>query len=127
MYLEELERVTDRTRKAETLAKRVANQTHEIASLIVSREHTRQSNEALCEEANRLCEEINHLRVEKDMQKALPDMWQKGFEETTTLLEERDDAYQTLAAKYEERRQHVMNSIHNHIPLALAMPSWPHL
>ena len=45
VYLEELERATDRIRKIHALTDQVADQTHEISTLIVSREHMRQWKE----------------------------------------------------------------------------------
>ena len=54
LYLEKLERATDRVRKAHALADQVANQMHEISTLIVSRKHMRQSREVLHEEILRL-------------------------------------------------------------------------
>ena len=67
VYFEELERVTDRVRKSHVLANRVADQTHEISILMVSREHMRQSKEVLHEEVLRLQEEINKLKAEKEV------------------------------------------------------------
>ena len=86
-FLEELERATDGARKAYALADRVADHTHEISTLIVSREHMRQDMEGWHEEALRLREEVNKLKAEIEVQKGLADMYNEGFEEITSLLQ----------------------------------------
>ena len=74
-YLEELKRAMDRTRKAHALADRVADQTHEISTLIVLREHMRQNMEGWRGETLHLREEVNKLKVEIEVQKRLADMY----------------------------------------------------
>ena len=69
VYLEKLKRATDKARKAHAFADRIADQTHEISTLIVSRKHMRQSKEGWREEALRLQEEVNKLKMEKEVQK----------------------------------------------------------
>ena len=99
------------------MADRVADQTHEISMLIVSREHIRLSKEGWRDETLHLQEEVNKLKAEKGMQKGLTDMYYEKFEEVTSLLQNQDAEYHTLVVKYEERRQRVMNWIDDHLPL----------
>ena len=54
-------------------------------------------------------------------------MYNEEFEEVTSLLQNRDAENDTLAVKYEERRQRVMNWIDDHQPLVPQMPGWNHL
>ena len=74
-YFEELRRAMDRARKTQALADRVANQTHEISTLIVLREHMRQNMEGWRRETLRLREEVNKLKVKIEVQKRLADMY----------------------------------------------------
>ena len=94
----------DRTRKAHALVDRVADQTHEISTLTVLREHMRQNMEGCRGETLRLRKEVNKLKAEIEVQKGLADMYNEGFEEITSLLQNRDAEYQTIAVKDEERR-----------------------
>ena len=56
------------------------------------------------------------------VQKGLADMYNEGFEEVASLLQNRQAEYETLAVKYGEKRQRVMNWIADHQPLAPQMP-----
>ena len=87
----------------------------------------RQNREGWRGEALRLREEVNKLKADMEVQKGLADMYNEGFEEVASLLQHRQEAYETLAVKYGEKRQRVMNWIADHQPLAPQMPGWDHL
>ena len=78
-------------------------------------------------EALRLREEVIKLKTDMKVQKGLADMYNEGFEEVASLLQNRQVEYETLAVKYEEKSQRVMNWIADHQPLAPQMHGWNHL
>ena len=86
-----------------------------------------QSKEVSCQELLHLQEEVNKLKVKKEVQRELVDMYYERFEKVTSLPQDRDAKHHTLAMKYKERKQRVINWIDDHTPLAPQMLGQDHL